>query len=196
MAAVSSAGTAVGRLCRRSRKEGTRVHPADLDSGMQLHAISRGAEQSVVRLPCAVGAARLIATSSALIVVAVRKDDGMSLRLAGSRGSVAATADDVEVRSLSEHCRGDIGLVLSEYLSANAGRAAMTSAEGLVQAGLPLGALQYFDGSAAFRLPEAMPRSMDPAWEAPPATPPLPIRFDVIVVGAGVTGLTLSLIHI
>ena len=193
LAAVSrAAGAAVGRLCRRSRKEGTRVHPADLDSGMQLHAISRGAEQSVVRLPCAVGAARLIATSSALIVVAVRKDDGMSLRLAGSRGSVAATADDVEVRSLSEHCRGDIGLVLSEYLSANAGRAAMTSAEGLVQAGLPLGALQYFDGSAAFRLPEAMPRSMDPAWEAPPATPPLPIRLDVIVVGAGVTGLTVA----
>ena len=54
-----------------------------------------------------------------------------------------------------------------------------------MQAGLPLGALQYFDGTAAFRQPEPAAQAADPRWEAPPIAPPSVL--DVLVVGGGVT---------
>uniref|UniRef100_A0A0D3JYV3 PKS/mFAS DH domain-containing protein n=2 Tax=Emiliania huxleyi TaxID=2903 RepID=A0A0D3JYV3_EMIH1 len=52
LAAVSrAAGAAVGRLCRRSRKEGTRVHPADLDGSLHLSSLLAEAGAGETRLP-------------------------------------------------------------------------------------------------------------------------------------------------
>ena len=61
-AVVTEGGKAVGVLRRRSRWEGTRTHPADLDGGLQFMSVLApvgGARGGETRLPFAVDEARL-----------------------------------------------------------------------------------------------------------------------------------------
>ena len=59
---LAEGGKAVGGLRRRSRWEGTRMHPADLDGGLQFMSVlapAGGARGGETRLPFAVDEARL-----------------------------------------------------------------------------------------------------------------------------------------
>ena len=76
------AGVAVGQLRRRSRKEGTRVHPADLDGSLHLTALlAEATAAGEIRLPFSVGEAALADVSGAAWPVAERQ--GASWRACG-----------------------------------------------------------------------------------------------------------------
>ena len=101
VAAVSSAGTAVGRLCRRSRKEGTRVHPADLDGSLHLSSLLAEAGEGETRLPFSVGEAALADASGTAWPVAEREGGGaVGVVVASGAASAGVRLAGFEARAL------------------------------------------------------------------------------------------------
>ena len=102
LAAVSSAaGAAVGRLCRRSRKEGTRVHPADLDGSLHLSSLLAEAAAGETRLPFSVGEAALADASGTAWPVAEREGGGaVGVVVASGAASAGVRLAGFESRAL------------------------------------------------------------------------------------------------
>ena len=107
VAAVSrAAGAAVGRLCRRSRKEGTRVHPADLDGSLHLSSLLAEAEEGETRLPFSVGEAALADASGTAWPVAEREGGGaVGVVVASGAASAGVRLAGFESRALKASLR-------------------------------------------------------------------------------------------
>ena len=54
-------GVALGKLCKRTRRQGTQVHPADLDAALQLTSLVTGSSTGETKLPFKVSEAVLTA---------------------------------------------------------------------------------------------------------------------------------------
>ena len=102
LAAVSrAAGAAVGRLCRRSRKEGTRVHPADLDGSLHLSSLLAVTAAGETRLPFSVGEAALADASGTAWPVAEREGGGaVGVVVASGAASAGVRLAGFESRAL------------------------------------------------------------------------------------------------
>ena len=89
----SHTGVAVGQLRRRSRKEGTRVHPADLDGSLHLTALlAEATAASEIRLPFSVGEAALSDVSGRAWPVAERQGASLAGVWIGAKDAKAANA--------------------------------------------------------------------------------------------------------
>ena len=96
-------GIAVGQLRRRSRREGTRVHPADLDGSLHLTALlAEATAASEIRLPFSVGEATLSDVSGRAWPVAERQGSSTVGVWVGAmaKASPGARLTDFETRVL------------------------------------------------------------------------------------------------
>ena len=85
------AGVAVGQLRRRQRKEGTSVHPADLDGSLHLTALlAEATAAGEIRLPFSVGEAALTDVSGSPWPVAERQGANMTGVWIGAKDAKAA----------------------------------------------------------------------------------------------------------
>ena len=96
-------GIAVGQLRRRSRREGTRVHPADLDGSLHLTALlAEATAASEIRLPFSVGEATLSDVSGRAWPVAEKQGSSTVGVWVGAmaKASPGARLTDFETRVL------------------------------------------------------------------------------------------------
>jgi acyl transferase domain-containing protein/acyl carrier protein len=100
---ATQAGAGLGRLHRRTRREGTRVHPADLDAALQLTAVLADGAANETRLPFSIGSAALYSACGRLWSVVGRQDASLAaaaLVREGGRTDSGVRIDRFEARAL------------------------------------------------------------------------------------------------
>jgi NADPH:quinone reductase-like Zn-dependent oxidoreductase/3-oxoacyl-(acyl-carrier-protein) synthase/NAD(P)-dependent dehydrogenase (short-subunit alcohol dehydrogenase family)/SAM-dependent methyltransferase/acyl carrier protein len=99
----SQTGAGVGRLHRRTRLEGTRVHPADLDAALQLTALIADGPARETRLPFSMATAALHSACGRLWSFVERRDASSvaaSLVREGARADDGVRIDGFETRAI------------------------------------------------------------------------------------------------
>ena len=107
-AAWTGDGTcAVGRLHRRRQRHGTKVHPADLDSALQLSVTLREGKLDAIRLPFAVDVARMRAAvlRHPWAVLETAGTEATNVSLTGVGGESQAQLEGFSTRAM----RGNVG---------------------------------------------------------------------------------------
>jgi acyl transferase domain-containing protein/thioesterase domain-containing protein len=96
-------GAGMGGLLRRTRREGTRVHPADLDAALQLTALLADGIGKEFRLPFSVGDAALYGARGRLCSIVERQSAStatIALVCEGQRAEGGVRVDRFEARIL------------------------------------------------------------------------------------------------
>ena len=107
-AAWTGDGTcAVGRLHQRRQRHGTKVHPADLDSALQLSVTLREGKLDAIRLPFAVDVARMRAAvlRHPWAVLETAGTEATNVSLTGVGGESQAQLEGFSTRAM----RGNVG---------------------------------------------------------------------------------------
>ena len=107
-AAWTGDGTcAVGRLHRRRQRHGTKVHPADLDSALQLSVTLREGKLDAIRLPFAVDVARMraVVLRHPWAVLETAGTEATNVSLTGTGGESQAQLEGFSTRAM----RGNVG---------------------------------------------------------------------------------------
>ena len=160
--------TALARLRRRRDRQGTRVHPADLDGALQLPLVLVRAGAAQTWLPFAVGAASLAEGIGELRAAAERLGgDGSSVWLRSAQ-QPAAQLDGLQSRPLQSGVAAAVGLAQQLYVTAWVGLAVAAPAR-----------------SALLALETAGRVALEPAVEGSPRAAAVPRTQSGLLVALG-----------